>query len=189
MPLPPLESDAAERQTLDEILEWYRGIVDALLDQHNAVRHAMGTGGGVKPRFLGWTDAELDQYYDDQRQELDRLTALNLVASTEASIRVDYARRVAGKLTDPLSLYYIAWHNTLSEAKQARPDFEGDGILERLKQANVLDNNRVGRYRECLRSRHWVGHGRYWAKRGDVDRLIPDIVHTRCAELLRALPP
>jgi len=189
MPLPPLESDTAERQTLDEIRDWYRGILDALIEQRANVQHAMTTGASLKPQFFGWTYTELDEYYDAQRRELDRLTAMNLVASMEATIRVDYARRVAEKLTDKLSLCYRAWHATLSEGKQALPDFDEAGILERLKEAHVMDNNIVGRYRECLRPRHWVGHGRYWAKHADVDRLVPDIVHARCAELMNALPP
>ncbi|HVA45936.1 MAG TPA: hypothetical protein VNH11_06070 [Pirellulales bacterium] len=35
----------------------------------------------------------------------------------------------------------------------------------------------------------WVGHGRYWAKPVEVDRLDPDDVYDRADELLRALPP
>jgi hypothetical protein len=51
-----------------------------------------------------------------------------------------------------------------------------------------MDNNIVGQYRECLRARHWVGHGRYWARPVEVDRLDPDDVYDRADALLRAMP-
>jgi hypothetical protein len=47
----------------------------------------------------------------------------------------------------------------------------------------------VGRYRECLRVRHWLGHGRFWAKPAEVDRFDPDDVYDRANVLLQAMPP
>ncbi len=92
-----------EPQTLDEILDWHQAIVDALVVQRAAVLRGARDGSSVPPRFVGLTEAELDAYYDSQRQELDRLTVLNPVASVEATIRVDHVRRVQGKLKDPLA--------------------------------------------------------------------------------------
>ena len=57
-----------------------------------------------------------------------------------------------------------------------------------LKDARVMDNHIVGRYRECLRAQHWLGHGRYWAKPVEVDRFDPDDVYDRAHALLRAMP-
>jgi hypothetical protein len=31
MPVPPTNHETAERQTLDEVLDWYHGVVDALV--------------------------------------------------------------------------------------------------------------------------------------------------------------
>jgi hypothetical protein len=188
MPLPALGHPTAELQTLDEVLDWHRGIVDALVDQHASVRGAIRTGAPVAARFVGMTEGEVDAHYDAQRRELDRLTVLNLVASAEASIKVDFFRRVGAKLKDTLSAAYRQWHSTLSATKQLRPDFDDGGILDVLKDAGVMDNHIVGRYRECLRARHWLGHGRYWAKPVEVDRLDPDEVYDRANALLLALP-
>jgi len=134
------------------------------------------------------TAGDIDAYYGAQRRELDRLTVLNLVASAEAKIKGDYFRRVGDKLKDTLSIAYRTWHGTLSPQKQLRPDFDESGILDLLKQTGVMDNHIIGRYRECLRARHWVGHGRYWAKPAEVDRLDPVEVYLRSDALLRALP-
>ena len=73
------------------------------------------------------TEGDVDAHYDAQRRELDRLTILNLVASAEGTVKVDYFRRVDEKLKDALSLAYRQWHKTLSAKKQLRPDFDDGG--------------------------------------------------------------
>lgn len=188
MPIPRINHESAEPQTLDEIRDWHRGIVEAVIDQNASVQHAIREGSAVAPRFVGMTKGDVDAFYDAQRRDLDRLTMLNLVASAEATIKVDYFRRVEDKLKDSLAVAYRTWHKTLSANKQLRPDFDDGGILDVLKQTGVIDNNIIGQFRECLRVRHWVGHGRYWAKPVEVDRLDPEDVYLRADALLRALP-
>jgi hypothetical protein len=53
----------------------------------------------------------------------------------------------------------------------------------------TIDNHIVGRFRECLPVRHWVGHGRYWDKPHAVDRFDPDDIYDRANAQLRAMPP
>jgi hypothetical protein len=77
------------------------------------------------------------------------------------------------------------WHGGIADALI---DFDDGGILDVLKQSNVMDNNIVGRYRECLRVRHRVGHGRYWAKPVEVDQIDPDGAYTRADAIIRAIP-
>ena len=92
------------------------------------------------------------------------------------------------KRKDVLSKAYRKWHKTLSAKKQLRPDFDVGGILEVLKETKMMDNNIIGRFRECLRARHWVGHGRYWSKPAEVDALDPDEVYDRADAVLQAMP-
>jgi hypothetical protein len=188
VPLPPIDPDIGERQTLDEIRDWYRGMVEALVDQRAAVLQAVQNGTPVAPRFIGLNQAGLEAYFDAQRQELDRLTMLNLVASAEASIKDDYFHRVRRQLKDQLSRAYQQWYDDLAAGKKHRPDFDEGGILEVLKGAHVMNNHIVGEYRECLRPRHWVGHGRNWNTPVGIDRLDPDDVYDRCNALLAAIP-
>ncbi|HVB97558.1 MAG TPA: hypothetical protein VNG11_07475 [Chloroflexota bacterium] len=188
MPIPLIVRRTAEPQTLDEIRDWHGGIVDALVEQRASIHYAIRQSAAVAPRFVGMTEGEVDAHYDADRRELDRLTVLNLVASAEGTLKVDYFHRVAKRLKDSLSLAYQKWHKTLSANKQLRPDFDDGGILDVLKETKVMDNNIIGRYRECLRARHWLGHGRYWSKPVEVDRLDPDDVYDRADALLRAMP-
>lgn len=188
MAKPASPAGGPEPQTLDEILDWHTGMVDALIAQRASVQRAIREGLSVPHRFVGMMEDELDAYHDSQRRELDRLTVLNLVASVEATIRSDYSRRVRKKLKDPLSKSYRRWHRTLSTSKQLRPDFDKKGILEVVKKAAVMDNHKINRYRECLQARHWVGHGRYWDKPVWVDQLLPTDVYARCLDLLQGWP-
>lgn len=188
MPVPPINYDTAERQTLDEIREWHGGMVDALVDQRAAVLRAIREVSTVASRFIGLTEPDVDNYYDIQRRELDRLTMLNLVASAEATITIDYFRRVGQRLKDPLALAYQSWHKKLSRRKQLRPNFDEDGILDVLKETHLVNNHVVGQYRECLQGRHWLGHGRRWERPIAVDQFDPEDVYDRAAALLRAIP-
>jgi hypothetical protein len=188
MPIPLIGHQTAEPQTLDEIRDWHRGIVDALVEQRASVQYAIRQSSAVGPRFVGMTEGEVDAHYDAARRELDRLTMLNLVASAEGTLKVDFFRRVKKKTKDPLSVAYRRWHRTLSSKKQHRPDFDEGGILDVLKETNVMDNNIIGGYRVCLRARHWVGHGRYWSKPLEVEQLDPDEVYDHAGALIRAMP-
>ena len=189
MPIPPLDVDSAERQTIDEIREWHRGVVEALVRQHASILNAIRSGSTVAARFMGMTEADVDANYDAQRRELDRLTIFNLVAGAEATVAIDYFRRVRQKLKDRLSRAYQAWHNSLSARKQLRPDFDESGILHVLKRTRLVDNNVIGQFRECVKARHRLGHGRRWRKPIAGDRFDPDDVYDRAQALLRALPP
>ena len=188
MPIPPVDNKTAERQTLDEIRDWHRGVLEALLMQRGAVLRAINEGSTVASRFAVMTESEVDQYFDSQQRELERLTMLNLVASSEATVTLNYFDRVGRKLKDTLSSAYRKWHKGLSARKQLRPDFDESGILTILKKTDGINKNVVGQYRECLQGRHWMGHGRRWDKPIAIDRFDPDDVYDRCDALLRAIP-
>jgi len=182
-------AENAEPQTLDEIREWHSAIVEALVHQRASVLQAIRMGSRVPDRFVGMTGEDIEDHFNRQRRELNRLTVLNFVASAEATIRADYARRVDGRLKDTLAQAYQKWHKTLPAHKQDRPNFDQAGILDILKKTGVVDNHIIGQYRQCLQARHWVGHGRYWKKPVVVDSLDPDDVFNRADVLLKALPP
>lgn len=87
----------SERQPLDWIRDWYQSTAAALVAYRASVQLAIQTGAAVSAQWDGLTPAEVDAQYDLHRQELDRLTMLNLVASGEASITEDYFRRIEKK--------------------------------------------------------------------------------------------
>ena len=190
MPIPRLDDEAAEPQTLDEIREWCSGVKDALNEQRVTALHAIQTGSLPAMRFVAMTPDEVNSYYEAQKAELDRLTMLNYVASAEATVKVYYFRRVGGiggKWRDQVSKVLRNWNKKLSGRKQRQPDFDRDGILDILKNAGAVPNHVIGQFRECLQLRHWVAHGRYWEKPSVVDRLDPEDVYARATALIQAL--
>ena len=44
MPIPAVVQPSAEPQTLAEILDWHRGIVDAIVEQRTSIRTAIRRG-------------------------------------------------------------------------------------------------------------------------------------------------
>jgi hypothetical protein len=52
MPVPVPDHEAAERQTLDEIRDWYDGMARALIDQQAAVSRTIREGLSVSSRFV-----------------------------------------------------------------------------------------------------------------------------------------
>ena len=188
MPVPPSDYPTAERQTLDEILEWFRGMADALIEHRASVRQATRDGSPVAARFVGMSKPDVDAHFDGQRLELERLTMLNLVASAEASITVDYFDRVRRNLKDTLSRDFQKLYDSFSPRKQLYPDFDKGGILSVLKETPGIDKNIVGQFRECLQGRHWLGHGRRWDKPVAVDQFDPDDVYNRADAILKAIP-
>ena len=180
--------ETAEPQTLDEIRDWYRNLLDALVQQRASIKDAIRKDLAVSFRYLGMTETEVDELYDADQRELDRLTMLNLVASVEGTIKQDYHQRIHKRLRDPLSKAYQKWHATLSHKKRLRPDFDEQGILEFLKKSEWVDRHVIGQFRVCLPTRHWVGHGRYWNRPLEINKLDPDEVYDRAQALLTALP-
>jgi hypothetical protein len=187
MPIPRLDDPTSEPQTLAEILDWRASVAQALLDQRASLVASIRRGEPIASPFFGMTESELNSRYHMLRREIDRLATLSLVASAEATIRLDFYRRIKDRSRDPLSLAYRDWFATLSPRKQLRPDFDEGGILDIVKATRVVDNHLVGRFRECPRARNWIGHGRFWAKPAEIDRLDPIDVHVRADTLINAL--
>jgi len=188
MPAPRINLDSAEPQTLDDVLDWYRAQLEAIQSHRNVLIQSIQSGNVVSPRYMGFTESDIDRRLDAQRRELDRLTLHNLVASAEATIKLDFFRRLKDRPTNPLAQAYQAWHRKLTAKKQLRPDFDEGGILDVLREANVMDRHVIGQFRAGLRVRHWLGHGRYWTKPPEVDTWDPQAVYQRARALILALP-
>ena len=76
-----------------------------------------------------------------------------LLATTEAILRIEFDARVKGRRKDSLSRRFRDAHKLRGE--KIRLD---DDILAALKEAGV----EVGDFRGTLRLRDWLAHGRHW---------------------------
>lgn len=82
---------------------------------------------------------------------------MTLLASIEASFRVDYLQRNYAKKRDDLSRAF----RDLYREKQQRVSLTDD-ILQRWQEHSDVTPALVGNIRSAFRYRDWLAHGRYW---------------------------
>src|SRR6266404_5340038 len=80
---------------IDEAWRWYETLKTSLYREREHHVAALYRGmGSIDNRFLSFDEKELRQFFDDQLAELMLVASLNLLASVEASLRIDYLTRV-----------------------------------------------------------------------------------------------
>lgn len=84
-------------------------------------------------------------------------SAMTVLASIEASFRVDYLQRNYAKKRDDLSRAFRALYGR----KQQRASLSDD-ILKAWRDHSDIRPALVGEIRAAFRYRDWLAHGRYW---------------------------
>lgn len=112
---------------------------------------------GFLEQFPFYTDDEIEQEKEDSFEKTDTALALILLASIEASFRVDYLRRCYCKMKDPLSRDFREFYNK----KNRRVSLEDD-LLAAWKSHFPELSPLVGDILGAFKYRNWLAHGRYW---------------------------
>jgi len=107
--------------------------------------------------FVFDTAQEVREKRDATLHEARAASAMTLLASIEASFRVDYLQRYYGKKRDNLSRAF----RDLYKEKQQRVSLTED-ILRRWREHSDVTALLVGDIRSAFRYRDWLAHGRYW---------------------------
>lgn len=105
--------------------------------------------------LLGLTAIEYEAALSDMRNELDNQVTLALVASLEASFRIDFEQRSQKRLKDNASREF----RKLAQQYGTRVRFED--ILDVWKKQTGRSQV-FGRLGQLLNYRDWLAHGRYW---------------------------
>jgi hypothetical protein len=151
----------AQRQSIAQVRDWYEATAESILAHRGAILEALRLGHIVSVRFFGLTAEEIDRKFAQQREELDNLSILNLMTSAEATVRDDYHERVKNRYRDRLSQAYRTYHRNLSAFQKRHPPLD-DGILEVLRTTELVAAHYIGDFRDMLRLRQWLAHGRWW---------------------------
>src|ERR1035437_2729845 len=135
---------------LETTFESYRVQLDAL--SHYLALVLSSTDRGVEatnPLFEGMTVEEVYDAFDLYIREAGYSSMLAMLSSVEAFIRVDFKekRRRVGRFRALYSEHGV---------KTAL-----DEILDAWSNLGVSNNRWVSKYRDLLRLRHWLAHGRY----------------------------
>ena len=112
---------------------------------------------GFVNEFRYYTHDEVAREKEDRLEEIDASLALTLLASIEASFRVDYLRRCYRKRKDSLSRDFRA----LYKKKGRYVSFEEE-LLDGWKKHSNVRQSLLGDIKGAFKYRHWLAHGRYW---------------------------
>ena len=97
--------EAHDDPDLDSVWMWFEFQRELIDEEHGRVSRMFQPGNRViaqfqqKPRFLGRTRAEVEDFFDGQSGQLELLTMFEILATTEAILRIDFKARVAARQT------------------------------------------------------------------------------------------
>lgn len=118
----------------------------------------------TNPRYLELFESDTADEVRAKRhvtlQEARTASAMTLLASIEASFRVDYLLRSRARKKDDLSRAF----RQLYRQKQRKASLSGD-ILQGWRDHHDVLRSLVGDIRGAFRYRDWLAHGRYWEPR------------------------
>lgn len=103
------------------------------------------------------THEEVEREKEFRLEEIDASLALTLLASIEASFRVDYLQRCYRKKKDPLSRLF----HDLHDKKGIQVSLKDD-LLDAWKKHGNVRPSLLGDIKAAFNYRHWLAHGRYW---------------------------
>ena len=149
---------------IDFVWAWFEFQIALIGDSRATVLRSISSGSEVSPealrahaaRFVGFTRTEVEEFFDAQRGQLELLTMFEILATTEAVLRIEVRTRVAGRKKDALSRRFRKLHQASGDRIRLDED-----ILGAMRDAGV-PTSVIGAFRGALRLRHWLAHGRHW---------------------------
>ena len=111
-------------------------------------------------KFKFYSREEVERERESRLEEIDASLALTLLASIEASFRIDYLQRCYREKKDLLSRNFFE----LYERKGSHVSFENE-ILDGWKRHSNVPLTLLEEIKGAFKYRHWLAHGRYWIPR------------------------
>ncbi len=115
------------------------------------------SGTEVSSRFIGYSVKMLQDELKQRKTTLDRMCSLELLASIEARLRIDYLLRCQKKYKDSLSRKFREIHSEKGNRASLLDDIAYTWKQEFPEHKAKLDN--LGK---AIDYRNWLAHGRYW---------------------------
>ena len=135
-----------------------------------------------KSDFFGMPADEFREVLRALRDEVEQRAYLAIVAATEACLQLDFRARAKGAK----SVMHRDLAKKLLKRETERPD-------DRIVIEDVLDawasqdaKKAVSEYKQLLKHRHWLAHGRYFPNHSGVPQ-DPSFAHARVTALMKKL--
>lgn len=152
-----------KHHTLDETWEWYDALKSNVVrEREKLVTLAFeGTTEGFPPNLRFLTPEEIRSYYQKLLHEFDQAACLQLFASAEAELWVNFYSRVENKKKDPISKSFRnLWKEKQSVKKKVKVRL--DELLGKWVENKPNVKGIVGFFNGLKNHRDWLAHGRYW---------------------------
>jgi hypothetical protein len=152
---------SGQEQSIEFIWGWYEDQKDSLFDFRNkTVGLISNFSGELNSKFLAFTSDELNDYFEESHEELERLVCFDLISATEGLLRSDFYSKVYNKDKSEIGKRF----RELYKLKENNISLEQE-IIENWKEFSTENKSDFSRLLGLLKYRHWLAHGRYWTPR------------------------
>ena len=148
MAMPDRVQFSEQNQILENVALHHLDASTALIDFFS------GNSPDLQVRYAGAVLADVRQA---SLSELDFRSSLAVLSSVEATVRIDYLRRVYARKKDPLSLAM----RSIYKEKENTARLEED-LLHTWRNDGSISTELTGALIGAFKYRHWLAHGRYW---------------------------
>jgi len=139
--------------SLEDIEEYYVDSESAL-NYYYALSDATGI---ISAKFIGYTKEEIESELKSHKKSLDRMCSLEILATIEARLRIDYLVRSEKRKKDDLSKEF----RKIYPKKENKASLTDD-IIKTWKSIHPQHKTRLDKLGQALDYRNWLAHGRYW---------------------------
>lgn len=150
-------------QTLDETWEWYVSLKSSVERERERLVVAVINRAteGFPKNLLFLTPENIRSYFDELLAEFNHAACLQLFASAEAELWVNFYSRVENKKKDPISKSFRnLWKEKQSVKKKVKVRL--DELLGKWVENKPNVKGIVGFFNGLKNHRDWLAHGRYW---------------------------
>jgi hypothetical protein len=152
---------SGQEQSIEFIWSWYEDQKDSLFDFRNkTVGLISNFSNELNSKFLAYTSDELNDYFEESNEELERLVCFDLISATEGLLRSDFYSKVYNKDKSEIGKRFRELH----KLKENNISLEQE-IIENWKEFSTENKSDFSRFLGLLKYRHWLAHGRYWIPR------------------------
>lgn len=149
---------------IDYIWTWYEISKKSIMEFKESMINCALNNRDVPDYFAGMTLNEIDEFFDNHLNELDYLVSFNLLSAAEASIKIDFLRRVWNRDKDAVSKKFRVLHKSLHKSKGIRAKLDEHILKIWDSQSYRIGGLKkiIGEFRGALNFRNWLAHGRFW---------------------------
>ena len=165
-------------QRPEEIWDYYESALDAFDLVGQCARLPAAGSDPLLARWRFSTPRQVEAALRSMRDELEFEVSLALLASFESIIDEDFLLREVG--SDRFS-------HAISRLRVRTSDPRLEEILDCWKERSPAAQAAIGEFKQLVKFRHWLAHGRSAAKKG-YGNFSPRLIWRRAQSLQKAVP-